>query len=169
MEVRPNLQKISNFLQKYKYVALVIVIGIALMLIPSANQKKATSEIKSTAVVKTDEAIEEELAEILNHTAGVGRVKVLLTRGKGEETIYQTDTDTTNNDTERVKRSNTITITDADRNQTGLVRQINPPTFLGAVVVCQGADDPQVRLKVIDAVSKATGLGSNCISVLKMK
>ena len=47
--------------------------------------------------------------------------------------------------------------------------QVNPARFLGAVVVCQGADDPQVRLQVIDAVSKATGLRSNCIAVLKMK
>jgi len=40
---------------------------------------------------------------------------------------------------------------------------------MGAVIVCQGADDPQVRLSIVDAVSKVTGLGSDKISVLKMK
>jgi stage III sporulation protein AG len=36
-------------------------------------------------------------------------------------------------------------------------------------VVCQGADDPVVKLLIVDAVSKVTGLGADKISVMKMK
>ena len=50
-----------------------------------------------------------------------------------------------------------------------MVRQILSPEYLGAVVVCQGANDVQVRLAVVEAVSKVTGLGADKISVLKMK
>ena len=39
----------------------------------------------------------------------------------------------------------------------------------GAVVVCQGADDAQVRLNVTNAVAAYTGLGSDKITVMKMK
>ena len=39
----------------------------------------------------------------------------------------------------------------------------------GAVVVCQGADQPYVRLDVTNAVAAYTGLGSDQISVIKMK
>lgn len=39
----------------------------------------------------------------------------------------------------------------------------------GAVVVCQGADQPSVRLDVTNAVVAYTGLGSDKISVIKMK
>ena len=39
----------------------------------------------------------------------------------------------------------------------------------GAVVVCQGADQPYVRLDVTNAVAAYTGLGSDKISVIKMK
>ena len=39
----------------------------------------------------------------------------------------------------------------------------------GAVVVCQGADQPAVRLDVTNAVAAYTGLGSDKISVIKMK
>ena len=39
----------------------------------------------------------------------------------------------------------------------------------GAVVVCQGAGNSQVRLTVIDAVSVLTGLSSDKISVVKWK
>ena len=41
------------------------------------------------------------------------------------------------------------------------------PQFRGALVVCPGGDDPQVRLAVMEAVSAVTGLGSNHISVCK--
>lgn len=39
----------------------------------------------------------------------------------------------------------------------------------GAVVVCAGADDPRVRLDVTNAVAAYTGLGSDKITVMKMK
>jgi len=39
----------------------------------------------------------------------------------------------------------------------------------GCVVVCQGADSPGVRLDVTAAVAAYTGLGSDKISVFKMK
>jgi stage III sporulation protein AG len=43
------------------------------------------------------------------------------------------------------------------------------PQYLGAIVVCQGADRSDVRLAIVEAVSALTGLGADKISVLKMK
>ena len=39
---------------------------------------------------------------------------------------------------------------------------------IGAVVVCQGAADPGVQLRIVETVSAFTGLGSNRIVVQKM-
>lgn len=39
----------------------------------------------------------------------------------------------------------------------------------GAVIVCRGAGDPGVRLNVTNAVAAYTGLGSDKITVMKMK
>ena len=39
----------------------------------------------------------------------------------------------------------------------------------GAVIVCSGADDARVRLDVTNAVAAYTGLGSDKITVMKMK
>ena len=55
------------------------------------------------------------------------------------------------------------------RKQTGLVQQVNPPTYLGAVIVCQGADSASVRLAIVEAVGSVTGLSTDKITVLKMK
>lgn len=41
--------------------------------------------------------------------------------------------------------------------------------FTGAVIVCHGAANPAVRLRVINAVSAFTGLGSDKILVQKLK
>jgi hypothetical protein len=40
--------------------------------------------------------------------------------------------------------------------------------FLGAVVVCPGADRPEVRLRIVEIVAAFTGLGSHQIVVQKM-
>jgi len=49
------------------------------------------------------------------------------------------------------------------------VQQVNPPTYLGAVIVCQGADSASVRLAIVSAVGSVTGLSTDKITVLKMK
>ena len=43
------------------------------------------------------------------------------------------------------------------------------PVYKGAVVVCEGADHASVKLNIVQAVSSLTGLGSDKITVLKMK
>ena len=67
------------------------------------------------------------------------------------------------------QRSDTVIITGEGRAQTGLVRQVISPEYLGALIVCQGASDAKVRLWVVDAVMRVTGLTSDKITVLKMK
>jgi uncharacterized protein with ATP-grasp and redox domains len=111
----------------------------------------------------------EQLEEILSQVAGAGRVKVLLTVEEGAWTRYQTDSDTQNAGDSRSVRVDTVIVTDRERAQSGLVTQVNPPVYLGAVVVCQGAESAAVRLAITEAVSDATGLTSDKISVLKMK
>ena len=90
---------------------------------------------------------------------------MLLLEAKGEEIIYQTNDYSSDN----TDKSDTVTVTDSDRNQKGLVRQVFPAQYAGAIIVCEGADDPGLRLLLTEAVGKLTGLGTNKISVLKMK
>ena len=159
--------KLLQFLHKYKYVALVLIFGIVLMLIPTG--KEASVEPVLTAREDNILSVEERLAQILQQIKGAGEVQVLITEAFGEETIYQTNDNVSASDTSTSTRKDTVTITDSQRNQQGLVRQQNPPKYLGAIVVCQGGDQPAVRLAIIDAVSKVTGLGADKIAILKMK
>lgn len=167
MELIPIKDNLKQFIQKYKYVALIVLVGIVLMLIPSENTTQKDAVI--TADIDSILSLEEQLAQILCQVKGAGKVQVLLTEASGRETIYQTNEDTSQTDTSSSVRISTVTVTDAQRNEQGLVRQQNPPKYLGAIVVCDGGDQPTVRLAIIDALSKVTGLSSDKISVLKMK
>lgn len=159
--------KLAEIIKKYRYVILVVLIGVGLMLLPDSGKKK--EQIKETDVVSEKSDTAQELAAILAQIKGAGKVQVYLSCAAGEKTLYQTDTDTTTSADNSTVRSETVIISDADRAQQGLVQQVLPPEYQGAIVVCQGADEPVVRLAIVEAVSNATGLGTDRISVLKMK
>lgn len=163
MELKFRAKDLTKWLERYKCLVLVVLLGVALMLIPQGSSEQ-TQVVPQETARETDISV--QLAEILAQVKGAGKVEVMLTLASGEQTIYQTDD--TLGDT-GTGRQDTVIVTDQDRGQSGLVQQVNAAKYRGAIVVCQGADSPAVRLALIDAVSKVTGLDSSRISVLKMK
>lgn len=169
MDIKPVQDKVMHFIKKYRYVILIVLIGLILMMIPSQKKNEATTSKTVTTSKENKNEIDEELAEILSQIKGTGKVRVLLTTLEGEETIYQTNEDISKNSDNESIRVDTVIVSDDQRNQTGLIRQVNPAKYKGALIVCEGAENPSVQLAVVDAVSKVTGLSTNRISVLKMK
>lgn len=169
MEIKELQKKLLVGVKKYKFPLLILLIGLAFMLMPNIEKKQSEIETNDKTEAITLLTDEERLTNILRNVHGAGEVVVMLTAAAGEETIYQTnDNQSTGTDTYN-SSTDTVTVTDSQRNESALIRQINPVRYQGAVVVCAGADDPVVQLAMVDAVSKATGLGANQISVLKMK
>jgi len=160
-------EKIGIYLSKYKYVFLVVAAGICFMMIPTGEKDSAQDTVTSIAQSAPD--IQAMLEEILQQIEGVGKVKVLLTQSEGERILYETNDNISDSEQSSSRRTDTVIISDASRTETGLVQQIIPPVYLGAIVVCQGGDKPSVKLAVVEAVANATGLSSDRISVLKMK
>lgn len=156
-----------RFWKQYKYAAAVALIGIVLMVLP--GRETTQTEQESTPTQPREETLEEALEQLLGQIQGAGQVRVLLSCETGEETLYQTDTQDSESAEQTQRQSETVILSDGQRAQTGLVRRRDPPKYLGAVVVCQGGDDPQVRLAIVEAVRCATGLGANQICVKKMK
>ena len=155
----------TELFKKYRYGILIVLFGIVLMCLPGIQKDDTAAAMPPSVETKVQNGLEESLAAILSQIHGAGKVEVLLTESKGAETMYQSDV---NNNTD-TQRQDTVIISGSDRAQNGLVRQINPPSYLGAIVVCQGADSAAVRLAIVQAVSGVTGLGSDHITVLKMK
>lgn len=155
-------ESLSENLKKYRSILLVILVGILFMLLPEKNPETEIPA-ETTAVQEAD--LEASLAEILSSVSGAGRVEILLTQQEGERTVYQSDDVRNGTDI----RSDTVLVADSSRSETGLIRQVIPPVYRGAIILCQGADNPQVRLAVVEAVKSVTGLTTDRITVLKMK
>ena len=159
--------KAKELFDKYKFVVAVLGIGILLMLIPDNGNTQVPpvpSEPRTATVSRA-----EELENILSQISGVGKIKVLLTESDGAQTIYQTDEDRTQSADSESVRVQTVIVTNSGREEVGLIRSVTPPVYLGAIIVCQGGDNPSVKLAVVQAVSNVTGIPSDRITVLKMK
>lgn len=159
---------ISIFLVKYRWVALVFVVGLLLMILPQENNKIQDTK-NSLEDAQKEDTLEDKLERMLSKLEGAGRVNVLLSVASGPENYYQTDEDIVKDVDSLDKKEKTVIVNSANREQIPVVRRTDPPVYLGAVVLCQGADSAAVRLAVVDAVGTATGLTSDKISVLKMK
>lgn len=164
MELKAMAKKLGTVLMKYRYAALILLIGVLLMLFPTGEENREP-EPEPTVSEAESASVEERLSSLLSKIQGAGRVEVMLSHASGAETQYHTDTQQENES----DRSTTVIITDGERNESALVTRVDPPEYLGAVVLCQGADSASVRLAIVDAVSKYTGLGADRIAVLKMK
>lgn len=164
MEVKAIFGKAAGFLMKYRYAACILLIGIVLMLLPTGNTNEKPPEVTVQGEA-AQISVEEQLSALLSKIQGAGKVEVMLSYASGAETRYHGDTDTDADST----RNSAVIVTDGDRNESALVTRVDPPKYLGAIVICQGGDSAAVRLAIVDAVSKYTGLGADQIAVLKMK
>ncbi len=101
---------------------------------------------------------------------GVGRVQVMLTLRSGETLSLAEDSSATRGSGGDVRQdSQVLTVNRGSGKQEVVVTQRLYPTYQGAVVVCQGAGDSRVRLRVMETVAVLTGLSSDKISVVQWK
>ena len=119
--------------------------------------------------MKKFEMLVRDIDEYLGRTGISGYKNVSTVSEDGEETVYQTDEDISTGEASSNIHRDTVLTTLTDRTQAGLIRQVIPATYRGAIVLCQGGDNAQVKLAIVEAVKSVTGLRSDCITVLKMK
>ena len=174
-------KKLPALLKKYKYPALVLLLGLLLVLLPGKRtQQAAPQQIEpqstETEAVSDDQdyrrSTEKQLAAILSKVEGAGRVEVMLTLRYGPAVSYQTDfensSQTGDGVTTTAKQSTVILHREGAYDEAAVVKT-EYPVFCGALVVSEGADDPTVRLDLMNAVAALLGLGTDKITVVKMK
>lgn len=166
MALKNLKETVLTGLKQYKFVVLLVLLGVVLLLFPqSANQEEVHISQETSNIL----TVEQQLGNVLSNVDGAGQVLVFLSQASGEEVLYQTDEKYHTSVETSDREISTVTVSGTGREESGLIRQINPPSYLGAIVVCQGADNNTVRLAIVEAVSRATGLGADKISVLKMR
>lgn len=162
-------RKVTQMLKKYKYPAIILLLGLALILLPNGKSEDKTAE---TAEKQADyaEQTEKRLEAMLSRLSGAGQVSVMLTLERGELTQYQTDTQKSNDsDSGRVQvEQKTVILSAGSAYDEAAVSTVFYPRFQGALVVCEGAQSAVVRLNIVQAVAAVTGLGADQITVVKM-
>ena len=154
------MEKLKDILNKYRFAVLVALAGVVLMLLPAGKQEIEAADTAGEEMSFSLEETERRMAEVLSAMDGVGRVQVMLaedssaTLGSGGDVRQD---------------SQVLTVNRGSGKQEVVVTRRLYPTYQGAVVVCQGAGDSRVRLRVLETVSVLTGLSSDKISVVQWK
>lgn len=159
------------------------VLLIALSGLGDGKSKAAKDEVNATF---SDEAlnrynaqfvadVEAKLTAFISQINGVGNASVLVTLETGVQYVYATeqkssdDSSFSDGRSESTKTSSesSLIIIDGGSGETPVLLKRIEPTILGVVVVCDGADNSQVRESVTEAVKTLCGVGSNRVSVTK--
>ena len=163
-----GMERWKGLLKQYQMVLLVLAAGVLMMLIPShdsAQPEQAAEQGEQESALFDVESFEKRLAQALSEIEGAGETTVVLTLKSGNRQVLAQDIE---QDGTRSSAS-TVTLGRSSSLEEAVVLQTIGPQYQGALVVCPGGEDPQVRLRITAAVSALTGLGSDRISICKSK
>ncbi len=173
------LQRIKARLKTEKKVWIPVCIGILAIFLLALSEflpQGQTENTENTVSTESEdaycEALESRLAAVISEVENAGRVRVLLTLEGSSETVYATDVSVQSDrdgDIVSESRDSEYVLIDGSGGDAGMVLRTQTPKVQGVIVVCDGADLPEVASAVTQAVSTALGVGTDRVSVLKMK
>lgn len=153
--------------KKNKLVLVLILAGVALLALPTRETGQSKTEATQSAAEEETfslDQLEERLAQAISRIQGAGQASVVLSLDQGVERVLATDTVEEQGEDSRTQEQTTVVYSGKEGEDVAVLTQYYP-SFRGALVVCPGGEDPQVRLAVTQAVSALTGLGSDRITV----
>lgn len=167
-------EKIWLKLKSNKYVIAVLLLGLVLILLPKSAGEKTKEVSQNTDTEEFSLELEEKrIASALEEIEGVGSVRVVLTLKTGTEAVMAVDTQQSEkeneNGTSRELSMTYVLISKGSSTQTPVTVKTVYPRYQGALVVAEGADDAEIKLRLTEAMSGLTGLTTDKITVLKMK
>ncbi len=177
MEDRPKttanvvqVKRLLSLASKYRYVLLVVVVGLILLLWPSqgtADTEKAVSSSVSSGF-DLDE-IERKMEDTLSRVKGAGTVKVVLTAKSGTRQVLAQDVEEAEDGSSSETKKSTVVLSLGSSTEGTVLLQEIYPSFQGALVVYTGGGDATTKLKLLEAVSALTGLSSDKIAICEGK
>lgn len=158
--------KIKGPMEKYRLVWLVILAGLILLMLPMGEEEEPVQETPTATTQFDLAALENRLEEALSKIDGAGEVTVVLTIQNGPRQVLAQDVDRRTGEGENTE---TVILSRGSNAQETVAVQELYPSYQGALLICEGGDDPDVRLKLTEATSALTGLGADKISISKGK
>ena len=91
--------------------------------------------------------MEHKICSVVQNIAGCGKATVAISYSSNEENVYAYETTTTTSNGVTKQTSSIVSVKGQP-----LVTKTLPPKILGVVVVAEGADNPVVKLKIVEVV-----------------
>lgn len=171
-------------------IILVVTLVLVKYIFSGDKSEKQSSNYNNAELVYSNDILQEqetvsykddlksELINILKKINGVGEVDVLITYSETSKLVpvyneNSSESKTSEEDTEGGTRviesydSSKEVVT--DESSEPITERIIMPKIEGAIVICEGANDINVKNNVISAVEAATGLKVHKIQVFEMK
>ncbi len=179
---------ISSVAKPENRIRLILTIGLVAMMVIflsdylAKDTKQTKAEVQGYSVNYDDYAarLEQRLTEMISSVDGAGEAKVMVTLECGTEYVYASQQKTTsamseNSDVngkssrdEKTTGEENVILIEGDNGEEPLILKEMTPTVAGVVVVCSGADDAQVKQRIVDIVTTALGTSSNRVCVTLM-
>lgn len=176
------------------FIIILIVTIIAINVIWSDKEetpKDDTNYAKTLADLETSNqkqedstqinTLETNLENILSKIEGVGKVKVLVTYSQSSQTIAMYNENSKNSSIEEKDSGGGTRITqetdtkkdiiykEENGKKVPITQTVINPKVEGAIVTAQGAENPNVKNNIIQAVEAVTGIATHKIQVFEMK
>ena len=159
-------KSLGQALKRYQMVLLVLVVGLVFLAMPSGSKQDLPEPSDTAADGSFDlEALEEKYSKALSEIDGAGSVTVVLTVGTGSQQILAEDGRYSHGDNRLEEESATVILSRGSGLQETVTIQEVYPQFQGALVISDGGEHPDVRLKLMEATAALTGLGTDKISI----
>lgn len=156
-------EKLKQVLEKYRYVFLVLAVGLILLVLPTGTSEETeTAPVAAQASADTEAWLaqqEQRLAQALSSIEGVGETKVVLTLESGPQSVLAADG--------LGEEQETVIVSAGSGYQETVTIQELSPKLQGALVICQGGGNANIKLQVLQAMEALTGLNANQISICK--
>ena len=169
--------RLKEKLNENRKLALIIAVGfLGIMLISLSEVKniktekneETTTESVQLSVDEYTLSLEERLTDLLSSIEDAGQVKVMVTLKSSDESVYAVN-ENIKNDNDSNSYSNSFVIIENKSVKEGIKLKVLEPQVQGVAVVCSGGDNPIVISRIKEAITAVLGIGSNNVSVSKMK
>lgn len=173
--------KVKNLFQKMKsdkkivIILIVAVISFLLLVLSEVSTVKSSKESVTESpnnTVDYELQIEDKLEKLISSIDGAGKTKVMVTLSSTQEKIFARQyKNESENRSDNSKKSDEYeyVIVKSGSQEDGLLLKITEPDVKGVAVVCEGADDINVKESIISTISSVLDIKSNKISITKMK
>jgi len=171
-------EKFRDLPRDKKLLTVVMFLGIAglifIMLSSIVPDKENNGIPEHNAVSESSGAdsyrieTEKRLENFLSSIDGAGNVKVYLTVGSDERYVYATEGKRSKSENKTEEERKYVMIGSGNE-KSALVETVQTPVITGAVIACEGADNPAVQEQIYKAASAALGISTGQIYVTKLK